>query len=240
MPPKPEQFTYVIGDVHGRIDLLNSLLDIIETDKTTNAGTSAEIVFVGDLADRGDASRAVLETVFEMTRSDTNVHCIMGNHERMLLDFLDKPETNASRWLRNGAIPTLASFGLKEVSQNPDVAQLLNIRNEFQDAIPEGLEDWLRALPLFWQSGTLVVVHGAADPNKTIAEQSEDTLLWGNAAFNRTSRKDGIWVAHGHTVVDPPFNENSRISVDTGAYFSGKLTAAAVSQHGDVRFLSTR
>ena len=235
-PPRPDVNLYVVGDVHGRFDLLTSLMKKIDIDKSEQSTNDAAVVFVGDLIDRGGQSAEVLKLVREYIRSDVRNACVMGNHERMMLDFLDRPKENAP-WLTFGGAETLASFGL-DTSEN--AVDLSTVRDEFRRAMPDGLENWLRGLPLIWQNGNVAVVHGAADPNRAIDAQTERILLWGNASFNRASRQDGIWVAHGHTIVDPPYFGNGRISVDTGAYLGGPLTAAAVSSQGQVRFLSVR
>ena len=95
---------------------------------------------------------------------------------------------------------------------------------------------WLRRLPKIWKSGSLACVHAAADPALPLTEQSRHTLLWGHSDFFNVPRSDGLWVAHGHTALPSPRFEQSRISLDTGAYVSGMLSAARVLPDGTVDF----
>ena len=97
----------------------------------------------------------------------------------------------------------------------------------------------LRRLPKIWKSGSLACVHAAADPALPLTEQSRHTLLWGHSDFFNVPRSDGLWVAHGHTALPSPRFEQSRISLDTGAYVSGMLSAARVLPDGTVTFLWT-
>ena len=85
------------------------------------------------------------------------------------------------------------------------------------------------------QSGNVAVVHAAADPALPMVEQSDDTLIWGHARFAQDVREDGIWIVHGHTIVHEPVAAQGRISIDTGAFATGDLTAAIV-QPGSVTF----
>ena len=75
-------------------------------------------------------------------------------------------------------------------------------------------------------------MHAGADPAVAIEDQTRGTLLWGHPEFHKTPRNDDTWVVHGHTIVDAPVAENGIISIDTGAYATGRLTVAHVSSDG--------
>jgi serine/threonine protein phosphatase 1 len=228
--PAPENETVVIGDIHGRADLLSRLLDMLDP------GT--QIVTVGDYIDRGEESAEVLDILRRRQQAAPETFaCLMGNHEKMMLDFLDRPEERGRRWLRNGGLQTLASFGVGQVNESSSPREMVRAGERLRTAMPEGMESWLRELPKTWNSGTLWVVHGAADPNVPMTRQDERVLLWGHQAFLRDARPDGLWVAHGHTVFDLPHMKRSRIAVDTGAYHTGRLTAARVLPAGEVEFI---
>jgi serine/threonine protein phosphatase 1 len=92
--------------------------------------------------------------------------------------------------------------------------------------------EWLETLPLIWQEDRLVVTHAALDPTRGPDAQKDHTLIWGHPAFLRTRRRDDIWVAHGHTIVETAEARDSRIAVDTGAWRSGRLTAAWLDETG--------
>ncbi len=213
----------IIGDVHGRADLLAELVDRIEG--------LGSVLLVGDYIDRGEDSAAVLD--FLMDRSD--LCCLKGNHEAMCLDFLDEPARYGARWMRSGGLQTLASFG---VAAAPDPDSFAAVRDALARAMGDDRIEWLRGLPMSRQVGNLVVTHAGADPARPIAEQSDRSLLWGNPNFGKRPRGDGLWVAHGHVIVEAPYARDGRIAVDTGAYATGRLTAAIVA--GDtVEFIST-
>ena len=232
-PLAPETPFAAIGDVHGRDDLLAELLARLEGDLPTDA----PVVFLGDYVDRGAASADVLRRLHALDAED-RVTCLSGNHEAMMLEFLDDPATAGPRWLRNGGVQTLESFGLAGAPDGPETAAWDALRDRFRDAMGDVLEGWLRARPLRWQSGNVAAVHAGADPTRSLAEQHDDVLLWGHPAFATTPRTDGTWVVHGHTIVPKPVSEGGRIAVDTGAYATGTLTAAIV-EPGALRFVST-
>lgn len=222
----------LVGDIHGRIDLLEALLEKI------SPRNNCDLIFLGDYVDRGDHSADVLRMLFELDKSD-HVTCLMGNHEKMLLDFLDDPKGSGKRWLRNGGLQTLASFGVGGVADGSGPTALQEAASNLEDALGHELEQWLRALPLFYRNGNLVCAHAAVDPMLPLALQKPSTYLWGHPEFFKTPRVDGYWVAHGHTIVDEASAKDGRISVDTGACFTGRLTAAVVEANEPIRFIAT-
>ena len=242
-PPRPDAPLYVIGDIHGRIDLLDRLLEQVGADAEALVaempGTTPFLVFLGDYIDRGESSRAVLERVHGLQmHGEGRVICLQGNHEKLMLDFIDAPE-KGPRWLRNGGLQTLLSLGLGgALAEGMDADELGARSRDVHRALPDGIEDWLRSLPLSWRSGDVWAVHGGADPARPMDEQESRTLLWGHRDFDTVPRSDGAWVVHGHIVVDAAVAAEGRISVDTGGVYTGHLTAARILP-GSVSFLGT-
>jgi serine/threonine protein phosphatase 1 len=229
-PCTPEEPVSIVGDVHGCLKLLKNLYEKLNT--------ADHIVFVGDYVDRGEDTAGVLTWLKERQIEDpARVTCLMGNHEVMMLEFLDDPARRGAHWLSYGGLQTLASFGVPSIREIMQPEELIAIRNLLKEVMPGGLETWLRSMPTHWNSGNLWVVHAGADPIIPMSAQSEKTFLWGSGAFLREARTDGCWVAHGHTVVDTPEQRASRISTDTGAYYSGRLTAARCLPNGEVYFI---
>lgn len=226
--PAPESPFYAVGDVHGRADLLAEMLGLIDTDAAAQGMPDAPIVFLGDYVDRGPEAGATLATLRAL--DPARVACLMGNHERMLLDALDRPVERGDRWLTHGGMETLASYGLAHLFDAQEIATRLRA------ALPQGMEAWLRALPATWRSGDVICVHAALDPAVSPAAQDPRVLLWGRPP--RRARSDGLWVVHGHTVVETPEITGRRVAVDTGAWVSGRLTAAAITPGAPIRFLS--
>lgn len=238
-PIRPARPVYVIGDIHGCAGLAERLLEKIDLDIETTGLNNPHLVFVGDYIDRGEDSVGVLDLLMHLSASlPDNVTCLMGNHEKMLLDFLDRPEERGGRWLRNGGLQTLASFRVGGVAESASPERLVEARNDLRRAMPPETEAWLRALPLSWTSGNICVTHAGANPALPIGDQDRNTLLWGHRDFMKIPRPDALWIAHGHIVVDQPSARDGRISVDTGACYTGRLSAAAIS-YESVRFLDT-
>lgn len=228
--PRPAPPVAVIADLHGRADLLDAMLTRI-TDQPDAA--CARQIFVGDLIDRGPDSAAVLARVHDLCTADrTRTICLMGNHERMMLDFLNDPVGAGPLWIANGGADTLASFGLNPWGRHSTPHALAE---DLRAAAGPTLLDWLAALPLFWCEGTLAVTHAGADPARSLSDQSPDRLLWGPRR-REGPRRDGIWVAQGHKVVARPLADRGRIMTDTGAWRTGVLTAAWLDTQG-LRFL---
>ncbi len=229
-PVAPDAPFYAIGDIHGSITALEALLIKIES-----VDSNPRVVCVGDYIDRGDDSANVLRWLKRLNEEfGDSFTCLMGNHEQMLLRFLENPSMYGDRWFRHGGLQTLASYNVSRPSNGSDEG----VRDNLFDAMGEDMVVWLANLPLVWQSGNVAVVHAAADPILPLEAQSDQVLRWGHPDFFSVPRTDGIWVVHGHTIVDQAEAVDGRISVDTGAYATGSLTAAYVAP-GGVSFLST-
>ncbi|WP_224816005.1 metallophosphoesterase [Hasllibacter sp. MH4015] len=240
-PPAPSERVYIVGDIHGCVGQLGRLLDAIDGDISKAGGAPGRVVFVGDYIDRGKDSADVLIFAGQILRDYPDVLVgLMGNHERMLLDFLDDPAGPAKRWLRYGGLQTMASFGVGAglSADTKSMGALLDAAGDLRDAMGPELVTWLEHLPKSWNSGTLWVVHAGADPDAPMDRQADKALMWGHDAFLKQERTDGQWVAFGHQPFEEPFAEAGRIAVDTGAVYGGTLTAARVDPDGMVSFLS--
>ncbi|SHH57874.1 metallophosphoesterase [Marivita hallyeonensis] len=225
-PVRSDATFCAIGDVHGRFDLLERLVDALPQD--------VSLICVGDLVDRGDQSADVLR----FAQQHPNMTSLMGNHEAMMLDFLRDPEKNGRRWLRNGGLQTLASFGVAGATETSGGETLLRTRDALYESMGEDLVRWLSGLECVAWSGNVAVVHAGADPNTPMEDHEAQTFIWGHPDFRKKPRTDGFWVVHGHTIVDEPMMKDGRISIDTGAYATGQLTAALFTKDG-VEFITT-
>ncbi len=234
-PLAPDVPFAAIGDVHGCDDLLAALLA-----RVARASPGVPVVLAGDYIDRGPDSAGVLARLSAMQQADPGgVVCLMGNHERMMLEFLETPAERGGRWLRNGGDRTLQSYGIPVEDRDPGGTELAALRDELLARIPAATLLWLASLPLSWTSGNVWVVHAGADPRVAMQMQQPQTLLWGHPDFHRTPRRDGQWVVHGHTIMHEPLCTPGRIAIDTGAFASGVLSAVAVTPEGGVRFLNS-
>ncbi|MXU65141.1 metallophosphoesterase family protein [Oceanomicrobium pacificus] len=237
-PPAPAHPHYAIGDVHGCATLLDDLLGQIAEVQASRGGGPHTVVAMGDYVDRGEDSRAVLDRLMAEQAADTadrRTVCLMGNHEAMLLDFLEDPDDGAL-WLRNGGLQTLASFGVALPPASPE--GMAAASDALREAVGPARLAFLRALDLTYRSGNLVFSHAGLDPDLPADEQSERACLWGTSRSLSQPRGDGIWVVHGHYAMDEPHARDGRIATDTGAVHSGRLTCAQITD-GTVGFLST-
>lgn len=242
-PPEPaapprvaeDERVYAIGDIHGRADLLDDLLRRIVTDAQTHSdGRRVTIVFLGDYIDRGENSAQVLERLMRL--HDKGAVCLMGNHEASLLDFVDDPVA-ASRWLDFGGLQTLASYGVP-LPTGRDRAQLHNAALTLGARMGPHLGFLRNALLPHHESGDVVFVHAALAPNRPLPAQREDVILWGDEAFLRTGWRADRLAVHGHYASNDVVSAPGRVCIDTGAFYSGVLTAARLDL--DISFISTR
>lgn len=233
-PPRPDRLTYVIGDVHGCLAPLEALLHLIEEDR---GGRPADLVFVGDYADRGPDSPGALRRLMALQSQDPgHVHCLLGNHDQMLLDFIDHgPE--AMRWLEIGGFDTLVNFNVSHLRGNTPAERHAVQSAALAKALGPDLVQWLRDRPLWWQSGDLVAVHALTQPDLPMDAQPPAVLLWSRPTSDLRPRDDGLWVVHGHTIVRTPRIRAGHVAIDTGAY-RGKSLTAGVFDGGPIRFLS--
>ena len=216
-----------IGDVHGCLDLLKS----VYSDLRARYGDEIPIIFLGDLVDRGPDSAGVLAMVRDLTTAQPDRHvAIQGNHEKMMIEFIDDPAGKGLRWLTFGGVETLASFGIQASSKRPDLEDAMEWSEALEDAMPDGLLEWIRQLPALWSSGNVHCVHAGMHPDDPVDQQKSRTMINGHPLFLNIPRDDGQTVLHGHTVMADATIGDTRISIDTGAYFTGTLTAAYIAQ----------
>ncbi|MFK7944030.1 MAG: metallophosphoesterase [Paracoccaceae bacterium] len=225
--PRVDGALYVVGDVHGRLDLLEQMIDRILRDSLRlddMNGVPPVLAFVGDLIDRGPQSAGVLEFLLAVREwPEFETVFIAGNHELMLQHFLNNP-VKGRHWVRFGGYETLLSYGLSRIGDPDDPDDLLALSMQLRKAMGQHAAFIAQMVPQF-QLGNVMVTHAGADPQKPADAQLPQVLAWGCDDFLRMRRSDGLWVVYGHHIVDAPSLRNGRIAVDTGAYTTGCLTA---------------
>ncbi|MCW2283827.1 serine/threonine protein phosphatase 1 [Rhodoblastus acidophilus] len=235
-PPRvPENARlYVIGDVHGRLDLLHDLELRIEADLAT-APERVLTIFVGDYVDRGGDSAGVLDRL-SAGEFCTDIACLRGNHEEVMLQFLSD-ESVLDSWRKFGGLETLHSYGVNvaDVMRGAgyDRAQVDLLR-----VLPTRHREFLEKTRLSLTVGDYFFCHAGVRPGVPLENQSPHDLLWIREEFIRNEASFGKVVVHGHTPTAAPEVKSNRINVDTGAYASSILTALVLE--GDAkRFLAT-
>ena len=236
---------YAIGDIHGHLETLLDALERVETD----GGPDAEIVFLGDLVDRGPNSRGVIEHLLQGQAAGKCWHVLKGNHDRIFEGFLQRgfqfdPRIKSGLgWLnpRMGGAQTLASYGLEGVgdpASETDIAAAVK-------AVPQAHLDFLSGLPLYHLHQDLLFVHAGIDPGVALGDQTEEDLVWIREPFLSHADPHPWLVVHGHTALEYPRHFGNRIDLDGGAGFGRPLYPAVfegrdcwlLNDHGRVRFL---
>lgn len=225
---------YAIGDVHGCLPLLEDLQARILADSRSARDMHIIQIFLGDYVDRGVDSRGVLDALLALPPPGWRRICLRGNHEQMLLGFLEDPGS-LEFWRNNGGLETLASYGV-DVSRTRDPSEGPAVAEEFAAKLPESHLRLLRSLPVSTEIGQYFFVHAGVRPGVPLDRQDQDEMLWIREPFLWSDADFGKIVVHGHTPVEQPEIRHNRINIDTGAYLTGRLTCA-VLEGDDIRFL---
>jgi serine/threonine protein phosphatase 1 len=234
LPRVPDgRCVYAIGDIHGRIDLLDQLLERIWADAPDGANT---LVLLGDYVDRGPASKDVVERLINLKRPGWEIVALRGNHEQFLLDYLGKPEIYQA-WRSFGGAETLLSYGVRPpIFSNAE--EFARANTEFSVKLPPSHLQFFAGLPHAHTVGDYLFVHAGIRPGVALDRQSPDDMMWIREEFLFCEEDFGKIVVHGHTPDAQPAVRTNRIGIDTGAYATNCLTAAKLSGESCM-FLST-
>jgi len=196
--------TFVVGDIHGCLHLLNRLLDAIPWRPGQD-----RLVFVGDYIDRGPRSKGVIDRILGLIRKDPGVSCLLGNHEAMLLDYLEGIDPEL--YLANRGMTTLRDYrGEMPTGRGP--------------LIPPEHMAFYRSLRPYMELEGYYVVHAGFRPGIAVEGQSLDDMLWIREPFISSDYNFGKKVIFGHTPFARPLREVTKIGIDTGAVFGNRLT----------------
>lgn len=225
---------YAVGDVHGCADLLDRLMETIAAEDRA-ASTPSQIIFLGDYVDRGPDSRGVIDRLLRLHKERPETVFLKGNHEAVFLDFLTNA-IEAADWLDWGGVETLQSYGVGDAAtRDPD-----DLAEELRQKIPTEHIVFLQSLQLWRSFGDYLFVHAGFKPGKAIDAQDERDMLWIRSEFHNAPanlRPDKV-VVHGHQPIKKALDAGWRIDVDTGACFTGHLTAVVLDGAAR-RFIST-
>ncbi|MES2987777.1 MAG: metallophosphoesterase family protein [Pseudomonadota bacterium] len=218
---------YAVGDVHGRFDCLERLEARIARHEA-NAGAADEtlVIFLGDYIDRGPASREVVKHLSRGQFAGLSTRYLLGNHEDAMLGFLDDPASHVE-WLNYGGMATLASYGVRAPG-GMESANLAAMQQGLADAVPYAHLQFLRDLELWIELGDYLFVHAGIRPGLELKVQRRMDLLTIREPFLSTKAKLPWRVVHGHTVLPQAILGQYRISLDTGAYATGRLSCAVI------------
>lgn len=224
---------YAIGDVHGCLDELGAVSDMITADLARRPVADHRIVLLGDYVDRGPDSAGVLAWVAE--RIDDPFYVFLrGNHDAMCAGFLADPDDpDFETWVGNGGAECLVSFGVapRRVSAAVTRAGRSALSADFRQRTPEPVQMALGRLRLMARFGDFLFVHAGLRPGVPLAQQREDDLLWIRGPFLEHEGSFGAVVVHGHTPSPRIEIRPNRIGIDTGAVFGGALSCLVIEEH---------
>ncbi len=230
------QRIYAIGDIHGRPDLLVKLRIRILEDAAGSEGIACSLVYLGDYVDRGGGSFEVVEMLIHDPLPGFESVFLMGNHEDMMLRFLAGPAEET--WLLNGGDATLSSYGVRLREGQGGQSWLEDLRLGLRAAMPSDHVEFLAGLKLQHTVGDYLFVHAGVRPGIPHDQQRPTDLIWIRDRFLNSDADFGKCVVHGHSITPRPEVRSNRIGIDTGAYYTNRLTCA-VLEGQDLRFLHT-
>jgi len=236
-PRAPDgQRIYAIGDIHGRLDLLDRMLAMIDADDAARAPSQTELIFLGDLVDRGPESRGVVERVMALVAGSPHVRCIVGNHEEIISRSWVGDKRSAGLLNKVGGRETLLSYGVPaDQYDSADLAALVRLARAH---IPREHIAFFKSNADWVEAGDYLFVHAGVRPGYAIAEQEVSDLRWIRREFTDHEGDFGHVVIHGHSITEEVEERPNRIGIDTGAFATGKLTAIGL-ESGDRWFLQT-
>lgn len=237
------RLVYAVGDVHGRLDLLNALISEIRKDwRDTASDDRPLIVFLGDLIDRGPHSAECVSRVIALAHEDwCDLVALKGNHEEALLLYIDDRDVGR-QWLPYGGAQTLESYGVN-VMISAGGGGFKGLHQAFLERLPQSHRTFYAGLPTMYRQDDYLFVHAGVRPGVALDCQTDRDLMWIREPFLSTAEPlADVVVVHGHTPVRAPELLKGRINVDTGAYASGVLTALRLRgfERGVVQVRSAR
>jgi serine/threonine protein phosphatase 1 len=220
---------YAVGDVHGCLDELIALESAIVADAAAFSCRKL-IVMLGDYIDRGPGSSQVLDHLTAPAPAGFERICLAGNHELLMLDYLEG-RAPLTKWLGLGATATLLSYGIDHDRLQMLYRDSAAIDGMIRKSIPAPHRAFLDHLPIMAEISDFILVHAGIRPGIAIDRQSDADLVTIRRAFYDQAHLLDRYVVHGHTPVEEPVREGRRINIDTGAYYTGRLTALRIWNH---------
>src|SRR4029079_5906376 len=153
---------YAIGDIHGRLDLLEDLLAKIHAELQHYPSARTLLIFVGDLIDRGPSSAQVIERLRTYSRTGIQPVFLLGNHEEVLLRILRGDAELITKWRWFGGAECLQSYGVdpQQLAHVSETEALAVVRS----AIPRDHVEFLESFVDSCRFGDYLFVHAGIRP----------------------------------------------------------------------------
>ena len=222
---------WALGDIHGRLDLLQPLVEAITADLDASVATRKVVIFLGDYIDRGPDSRGVLRLLAGLpVGQGIEWRFLKGNHEQAMLGFLEDPSAGP-KWCEYGGDNALRSYGLR----TPDLAHRpeawARVAADLRHKLTARETAFLETLELSVTVGDYFFCHAGARPEVALDRQSPDDLMWIRQPFLNSGTAFERVIVHGHTPTPCVHADHRRIGMDTKAYHSGVLSAVRLERH---------
>jgi serine/threonine protein phosphatase 1 len=218
---------YAVGDIHGCNILLQKIHNkILATSKDIEG--QKLLIYLGDYIDRGPDIKGTIQTLIDFQPENFTKVFLLGNHEQMLLDFMAGKRNSLYIWLGNGGFETLESYGCDLNSYIDHSMELKGeelIRKQFTRLLPFSHKNFFNQLILNYEWGNYFFVHAGINPDFPLDKQEKETMLWTREkSFYKSTMTYNKIIVHGHTPVEKIEKFPCRINLDTGAFYSGKLS----------------
>jgi len=228
---------YVIGDIHGRVDLLDRLLAMIEADALKHAKKKLKLIFLGDYIDRGIDSRGVIERLMRDFAGKLEPIFIRGNHDEMFMQFMKGDLSISQSWLSLGGAAALASYGINSLS-GIGKGKLETLHRDVSAKVPPAHIEFLENTVLSVTYGDYYFVHAGVRPGTPFEKQRPVDQMGIRGDFLFSDFDFGKIIVHGHTIQAEPEVKKNRIGIDTGAFATGRLTCL-ILDGADRKFIET-
>jgi len=196
--------TFIIGDIHGCLDMLKRLVEKIKWDPAKD-----KLIFVGDYIDRGPDPKGVVDYILSLMAESSGIQCLIGNHEVIFLDYIKGKDRKL--FLMNGGMNTLESYAFHLVDTEDDL-------------LPPSHKEFFASLKYTIALDDYYVVHAGFRPKVPLEEQDPDDLVWIRDPFIYSTYDFGKRVIFGHTPFYEPLIMNNKVGIDTGAVYGNRLT----------------
>lgn len=222
------QRVYAVGDIHGRLDLLDQLLGMIEADDAARGPAATTFIFLGDLVDRGPESAGVVERLRLFSESTWSAHFLTGNHEEIFLEALRGDPKALRLFCRVGGRETVLSYGVDEAAY--EAMDYTELAAALERLVPNTHRDFLASFKDAITLGDYHFVHAGVRPDRPLDDQRVTDLRWIRDTFLDHRGRLSKRIVHGHTIAPEVEFRPHRIGIDTGAYATGRLTALGLER----------
>ena len=198
--------TFIIGDIHGQLGMLENLMAKIPWRPHRDA-----LYFLGDYVDRGPDSRGAVDYILSLAATYPRIRCVLGNHEAMLLDYLTGVRRDL--YLANGGGTTLRTY-LRHQDRFSPLTEI---------EMPGDHKAFYDSLEPYYELGAHYLVHAGFRPGIPIFRQTKTDMIWIREPFISSPHDFGKKVVFGHTPFREPFVMKNKIGIDTGAAYGRRL-----------------